>query len=80
MYLLSRKIHRIAMFVMVPLSLIMIVTGVLMEEGIYLFPGERQLHSTFSITFSVLLTVMMMTGIVLYVYPLLIKRNAQKKK
>lgn len=67
------------MFVLTPLALIMMVTGIFMERGIYIITGERQIHSALGGIFSFFLTIMIVSGIVLYVYPILQKRKAQKR-
>jgi len=65
------------MFVVVPLGLLMMVTGIYMKAGVYT-PAVMSLHGSASILFSIFLFVMMVSGIVLYLFPILQKRKAQK--
>lgn len=86
LYLLSKKIHRITMFIAVVLILLMTFTGTFMKFPFLLkYVGFlnviqlRQLHSTFSPYFSLTILVMLVTGVFMYLYPYLIKKEGLTK-
>lgn len=83
LYLLSKKIHRLCLFATIMLIFVMGGTGVIMK-----YPGffdaipfidpilMRGIHAELSIYFLIALTIMMLTGTYMYLFPIL---NARKK-
>ncbi len=83
LYLKSKTIHRIAMLLTIILALAMSVTGIFLKYvgwsikmGINL-GMIRYIHNNLSSIFSVVLFVMIISGLVLYVVPI---RAANKRK
>lgn len=74
---LSRKIHRLLVFFIVGIGLVMMTTGITLEragEGESFLPFlnasfARNIHNKFSILFALILFMMMLTGLTLYLYP-----------
>jgi hypothetical protein len=84
--ILARKIHRFLVLFVVVLGLIMMTTGLTLheaEEGRQLFSfldigTARMIHSSISIIFSGLLSLMIVTGLYLFLYPWLQKITRKK--
>lgn len=79
LYLWSKSIHRITLFVTLFLTGIMSVTGLVLKYpslGIF-FPFDsvfvRSVHSVFSTYFAIVLGIMVLTGSYMYIFPLLRK-------
>jgi len=73
-YLWSKKTHRILVLLILILGIIMISTGYMMHEGVYILLPPIQirfLHDSFSILFSVILGIMALTGTYLFLFPYL---------
>ncbi len=75
MYHYSRKIHRIFMFLTIFLSLIMWLTGQVMEGNFLIIDDftARKIHRLVSNFFSPILAIMGLTGLIMYFYPLIKK-------
>lgn len=77
LYLFSKSLHRLAMFALIILTILMGITGLYLKYSWLnkLLPFDltllRYIHNEMSPYFTVALTVMMITGIVMYVFPLL---------
>ena len=75
LYLLSRKIHRILILLIIMSTLIMAFTGMILKNpGIGQTLGLnssliRYLHNNFSLVFVSILSMMMVTGLVMYLFP-----------
>jgi hypothetical protein len=77
LYLYSRKIHRVMMSILIILALFMSFTGAYLKypwlrkvvplDTLFL----RNIHNQLSPFFTIALTVMAITGIVMYIIPLL---------
>ena len=81
LYLLAKKIHRIFLFCTTFLVLVMAVTGTLLKysfiAGKFTFINLvtiRSLHNNLSPFLSISLFVMMTTGLIMYLYPLMRKK------
>ncbi len=76
-YLISKKIHRLLVLIILTIGLLMAVTGLMlkypsfaMEYLPFLNLGKiRYLHNSLSLYFSIVLVLMIMTGIWMYIYP-----------
>jgi hypothetical protein len=76
-YLLSKKIHRMLVIIISFLTLAMTSTGFALKYPTRaLFnPGlTRFLHNQLSLIFTLVLILMACSGLLMYLYPLLIKR------
>lgn len=84
-YLFSKKIHRIFMLVTILSVLVMSSTGgflkfPMLAEFVGVDSGlMRYVHNQFSIVLSVLLVIMMTTGLVLYLIPELLKSRSGRQ-
>lgn len=77
LYLLAKKIHRLLVIIILIIGLVMAGTGILLK---YYFISEkltfidlgvvRSLHNNLSPYFAVIFLGMMITGIIMYLYPL----------
>lgn len=82
-YLLSRKVHRVLVLVISVSTLLMTITGLILKyprisNVVPLDPiTMRSLHNVASPYFGVLLSLMAITGLVMYFYPIYIKRKQQ---
>lgn len=76
-YNLSRKIHRLFMFLVIFLTLVMWFTGQVMEEGWPIMTDfyARNLHRITSKVFTITLAIMIVSGLIMYFYPLLRKKK-----
>lgn len=76
-YHYSRKIHRIFMFLTIFLSMIMTFTGLTMEGKLTIIEDfqARQIHRLVSNFFIPTLAIMGLTGLILYFYPLFLRRK-----
>lgn len=86
-YTLARKIHRLFMFIILALSLLMGGTGIVLK-----FPSittnyltfidlaqARYLHNQLSTYFSIILFLMALTGLWMYIYPAIQKQKRDHK-
>lgn len=75
LYNYSRKIHRLFMFLTIVLTFLMWLTGQVMEEGwaIMTDPQARYIHRVSSKIFTISLGLMIVSGLVMYFYPLIRK-------
>ncbi|OGK20188.1 hypothetical protein A2866_01650 [Candidatus Roizmanbacteria bacterium RIFCSPHIGHO2_01_FULL_39_8] len=85
LYLLCKKIHRITMFIAVILILIMSFTGTFMKFpfllayfGLFTIAQLTQWHSLFSPYFALTILIMLVTGVFMYLYPILKKEDSSK--
>lgn len=75
LYLLSRKIHRILVLLITVSTLVMAFTGMILKnpgigQTLGLNPGLiRYLHNNFSLVFVLILSMMMITGLTMYLFP-----------
>lgn len=75
---ISRRIHRVLLFIIIIIGIIMMITGATMK-----FPDlvpfdqiqARIIHNSVSAIFSIVFTGMMVTGIIMYITPWIIKRS-----
>jgi uncharacterized membrane protein YozB (DUF420 family) len=74
---MSRKIHRLLVMIIIPLGLTQMVTGVKLKYPhlvpFLTAPAASNAHSLLGIWFSIVLFLMMITGLFLYLYPTLQK-------
>ncbi len=91
LYLLCRKIHRFSIFLVIPLGLTMMASGLLLKQSLENEPNEflagyltpdlliwiRLIHRSLSTPFAIILAVMMLTGGFMYLFPWL---NRKTKK
>lgn len=79
-YLLSKKIHRLFVILILILGTLMSITGYMMKESLY-FPFDplaiRMIHSTISLYFAGVLGVMSLTGLYMFISPYL--KNKQEE-
>ena len=83
-YIWAKKIHRLTMWLILGLGGTMMVTGLMLRFGIGLADlgielAVRQLHRNTSGWFAAALSVMMMTGLVMYLYPYIIRWKTKPK-
>jgi len=83
-YLWSKQIHRLTMFIVVALTLVMAGTGLVMKYSVItetfpaIHPGlMRTIHNTVSPIFAGALFIMMITGLIMYLFPLIKKTPPQ---
>lgn len=82
LYIYSRKLHRILLFVVSTLTLIMGMTGLVMKYpklGAILHLENsmvRYVHNKLSVLFVAVLGAMMLTGLYMYFYPWYQQRRA----
>ena len=83
LYLYSKSIHRISLFAMVALTMIMGGTGTMMKYPSFFssipfvdLALMRAVHNMMSIYFSIVLSLMMLTGLYMYLFPYLRKKPA----
>jgi hypothetical protein len=83
LYLFSKSIHRYLVLIVSTLTILMAGTGIMLK---YLFlpmalgfdPGTvRYIHNQLSVLFTIALVLMMLTGIIMYIFPLLKKKTIQ---
>ncbi len=78
-YMLSKKVHRIFVLIIIVLGAIMAVTGLDLKYPIVQDNGVlRFVHNNLSPFFTIVLAIMALTGAYLYFYPWYTKRKAQK--
>lgn len=81
LYVFSRKIHRLLALIMVVSTFVMAGTGLMMKYDFLakIFNVDqgliRYVHSSFSVIFVFVLLSMMLTGLVMYFYPILRKKQ-----
>lgn len=81
-YLLFRKIHRVLVLLITFSTLLMTFTGIILKypritNTIPLnLVSVRNLHNLASPFFSIVLVLMMISGIVMYFYPIWIKKKS----
>ena len=81
LYILSRKIHRILVLMISVIGLLMAVTGIFLK---YTFISEkltfidlgliRFLHNNLSPYFVIVFLGMLITGLMMYIFPFIIKK------
>jgi len=80
-YLFAKKIHRLLVWAVVIFGLLMMGTGLILKYPKF---GEvlgldwepvRYLHNQLSTYFAIVLAIMILTGLVMYIYPLLKQRS-----
>ena len=86
LYIWSRQIHKLLIFVMTFLTLLMTFTGLLLKYSniVNTLPFinltlMRYLHNNLSPFFAVVLILMLITGLYMYVYPTLKKSSLKTK-
>ena len=83
-FILSRKIHRLLVLVMFFLTMFMTITGLAMKYvGVASTLGfdsnlVRYLHNQMSVLFAIGLVFMAVTGIIMYLYPILRSKNTNQ--
>jgi hypothetical protein len=80
LYLYSKKIHRLLVLVITAMTIVMAGTGIVLEDPSS-YPGldlglVRYVHNKMSISFTVVLAIMTITGLYMYFFPVL---NRTKK-
>ena len=72
LYILSRKIHRLMVIIIVALSLVMMVTGLNMKYGWFFlnYSFAREIHGILGPYFAIALTINIITGFYMYLYTL----------
>lgn len=82
MYYYAKKIHRWSLWFVVVLGLVQLVTGLTMKyPQLFPFIGElsaRSLHRQTATYFAIFFGIQMLTGLVMYIIPWLIKFRQQK--
>lgn len=86
LFLLCRKIHRLSIFLTIPLGLVMTLTGLFLRSDRFVFyltfvdlRAIRALHRNLSPVFAVVLLIMMLTGLFMYLFPWLNQKLHQNK-
>jgi len=83
LFLLSKKIHRLLVILIILLGIIMTITGYMIKVRLY-FPFDpraiRMIHSTISLYFAGVLGAMSLTGLYMYLFPYLGKKQEEEKK
>jgi hypothetical protein len=80
-YLTFRKVHRVLVLVMIGSTLLMTITGLIMKypaiTNVVSFDLGfiRKLHNLTSPFFSIVLLLMMLSGTVMYFYPIIARRK-----
>ncbi len=80
-FVLAKRLHRALIPIIVILTLIMVWTGLMLKYPNLALSLKvdlltvRFLHSQFSIYFALALIVMMLSGLVMYLFPLLRKKE-----
>lgn len=79
-YNLARKIHRFFMFAIIFLTFLMWLTGQIMEEQLRIMSDfqARNLHRVASKFFTLVLLLMIISGLIMYFYPLYTKFKNKK--
>jgi len=77
LYILSRNVHRILFLIISVVGLLMVLTGMLLK---YTFIATkftfidlglvRYIHNNLSPAFSIIFSLMAITGIIMYIFPL----------
>lgn len=81
LYLFSKTVHRILVMAISFITLIMALSGILLKYPSLSSQTSldlrliRYIHNNLSPFFSVMLTIMVVTGIIMYVYPLSRRRS-----
>lgn len=72
LYILSRKVHRLMVIIIVCLAFTMMVTGLNMKYGWFFIDRSfsSELHNLLSPYFAVALTINLFTGLYMYIYTL----------
>ncbi|NMB84104.1 hypothetical protein GYA28_02335 [Candidatus Roizmanbacteria bacterium] len=70
LYLFSKKIHRVLVMAVVFLGSIMGITGLILKYHLSDYGLIRWLHNQLSLFFGLVFFVMLVTGIVMYIFPL----------
>ena len=78
-YLLAKKIHRFLVLIIAAVIMIMAWTGAMMKYSWAPFgmnlAKARYVHNQLSVIFTIVLSLMAITGIAMYLIPYLIGRN-----
>ncbi len=81
LYIFSKSIHRLLALIMVVSTFIMAGTGIILKysalsDFMNLDLGlVRFVHNNFSVVFVVVLFLMMLTGLVMYLYPIIRRKQ-----
>jgi len=82
LYLYSKKVHRVLVLVITAMILIMAGTGTMLEYSVSFFGLDlglvRYVHNKLSIYFTVVLVLMMITGLYMYIFPVLNRHKKQE--
>jgi len=86
-FIWSKKIHRLTMWLAIILGIPLSLTGIMMEKsnlfeprlGIQTLITARSLHRTISTKFALVLAMMMVTGFLMWVIPEITKIKARKQ-
>lgn len=71
LFILSRKIHRLLVLMISAAGLVMAITGVAIKYQIGDTGQMRFVHSQMSVIFTVIFIFMTLTGLTMYLFPLL---------
>lgn len=88
LYVLARKLHRLFVLAIVALGLAMTITGIFLRYPAFaekIFPSlnltlVRFLHNKLSVFFTITLALMSLTGLVMYLYPIILKRKRKQEQ
>jgi hypothetical protein len=77
LYLVAKSIHRYLVIIITVLTILMAGTGIAIKYnvGIFDLPLTRYIHNNLSVVFTVALILMMLSGIIMYVFPLIRNRK-----
>lgn len=83
-YLFSKKIHRLLVFVVIVLGLFMMASGLMLKYTAFVIDNLkfidlimiRYLHNSVSVIFTAVLFVMMLTGVLMYFLPMMIRKKS----
>ena len=76
LYLLSRKIHRLLVLMIFVSGAIMAITGIMLKFQLGDLAKVGYLHNQMSLIFAVILFLMAISGLIMYLYPILKQKNA----
>lgn len=78
-YLLSKKIHRLLVIILTSITLVMAGTGLMLEEREVWFGLDlgmmRFIHNKLSVPFTIVLSLMILSGLFMYFYPFYVRRK-----
>jgi hypothetical protein len=82
LYLYSKKVHRVLVLIITAMTLVMAGTGIMLEYSVSFFGLDlglvRYLHNKLSVYFTVVLALMLITGLHMYVFPVLNRHKKQE--